>query len=317
MEAFIQANCSFAILPFHLVAADGLTMKQAMSTRYATFQPGYRWDALVQFPQERANIACSTSSARRATASATCRPASRLLGIVKVEPGPGHGRPRHHSAEQLVDAGSEDDAARRPRRGHRRPQRRPEAHRFAPHDDGRATSELTGGQELTFDILTSTTPTPQFTVANQLAGSPGYNPQPYDPARLDRKLTLGTAEEWKLTSDRPAGHPFHIHVNPFEIVTIVDNANPAVDVSASGRPARRRRSAISRPQGRVEGHVVGKPGYTVTIRTRYQRYIGEFVLHCHILDHEDEGMMQNVAVVLPGGNAASVNAPPVGHSTSH
>ncbi len=35
--------------------------------------------------------------------------------------------------------------------------------------------------------------------------------------------------------------------------------------------------------------------------------------HCHILDHEDQGMMQNVAIVLPGQNAASVNAAPVGH----
>ena len=55
-----------------------------------------------------------------------------------------------------------------------------------------------------------------------------------------------------------------------------------------------------------------KPGYTVTVRTRYQRYIGEFVLHCHILDHEDQGMMQNVAIVLPGGTPASVNAPEEG-----
>ena len=57
-----------------------------------------------------------------------------------------------------------------------------------------------------------------------------------------------------------------------------------------------------------------KPNYTVTIRTRYERYIGDFVLHCHILDHEDRGMMQNVAIVLPGQNAASVNAAPVGHN---
>ena len=52
-----------------------------------------------------------------------------------------------------------------------------------------------------------------------------------------------------------------------------------------------------------------KQGYTVKVRTRYERYIGEFVLHCHILDHEDQGMMQNVAIALPGGTPASVNAP--------
>jgi len=35
-----------------------------------------------------------------------------------------------------------------------------------------------------------------------------------------------------------------------------------------------------------------KGGYTLYVRTRYQRYIGEYVLHCHILFHEDHGMMQ-------------------------
>jgi len=41
--------------------------------------------------------------------------------------------------------------------------------------------------------------------------------------------------------------------------------------------------------------------YTIKIRTRYQRYVGEYVLHCHILDHEDQGMMQKVRIELPDG----------------
>jgi len=35
---------------------------------------------------------------------------------------------------------------------------------------------------------------------------------------------------------------------------------------------------------------------TITARTKYRRYIGDFVLHCHILDHEDLGMMATVNV---------------------
>jgi FtsP/CotA-like multicopper oxidase with cupredoxin domain len=50
--------------------------------------------------------------------------------------------------------------------------------------------------------------------------------------------------------------------------------------------------------------------YTIRVRTRYQRYIGEFVLHCHILDHEDQGMMQNVAVVLPNGSVGGDRGAP-------
>ncbi|MEL6710836.1 MAG: multicopper oxidase domain-containing protein, partial [Pseudomonadota bacterium] len=51
------------------------------------------------------------------------------------------------------------------------------------------------------------------------------------------------------------------------------------------------------------------PGkHTVIIRTRYQRYIGEFVLHCHILEHEDRGMMQNVRISLPGSDGKPARA---------
>jgi Multicopper oxidase len=39
----------------------------------------------------------------------------------------------------------------------------------------------------------------------------------------------------------------------------------------------------------------------------YERYIGEFVLHCHILDHEDQGMMQNVRIDLPGGQGGTTH----------
>jgi len=37
----------------------------------------------------------------------------------------------------------------------------------------------------------------------------------------------------------------------------------------------------------------------VRVRTRYDRYIGKFVFHCHILDHEDQGIMQSVETLLP------------------
>ena len=308
MEAFVQANCSFTIQPMHFVAADGLTMNQAMATRSATFQPGYRWDALVQFPQE--GEYCMLDILSQASESVGNLPSGvRLLGIVKVERDQA-AVVRGTTVEQLVEAAQKtmpanvrDEVIADLNNGFK-------LTKFAPHQSI-AQSELTGGQELTFDITPTGPTTNLFQVANQLPTSPGYNPQAYDPGRTDRKLTLGTAEEWKLTSNG-VGHPFHIHVNPFEIVKIVRDNNPTVDVSAPGA------NDGGDPQypglrGLWKDTLWVKPGYTVTMRTRYKRYIGEFVLHCHILDHEDEGMMQNVAVVLPGGTSASVNGPPVGH----
>jgi FtsP/CotA-like multicopper oxidase with cupredoxin domain len=46
----------------------------------------------------------------------------------------------------------------------------------------------------------------------------------------------------------------------------------------------------------------------VKVRSRYERYIGDFVLHCHILDHEDNGMMQNVRVAIPDGKGGAAQA---------
>ena len=42
-----------------------------------------------------------------------------------------------------------------------------------------------------------------------------------------------------------------------------------------------------------------QPGYVMITRTRDDDYIGQYVLHCHILDHEDQGMMMNITVVNP------------------
>ncbi|QNM98542.1 multicopper oxidase family protein [Chitinimonas koreensis] len=74
----------------------------------------------------------------------------------------------------------------------------------------------------------------------------------------------------------PAPHVFHIHVNPFQ----VQQARP------DGKNALVWKDTVLIPAGNV-----------VDLYTRYLDYIGKFVMHCHILDHEDLGMMEVVEVV--------------------
>jgi FtsP/CotA-like multicopper oxidase with cupredoxin domain len=57
------------------------------------------------------------------------------------------------------------------------------------------------------------------------------------------------------------------------------------------------RDVIAIPAAKVVGATT-IPG-KVRIRTRYLDFPGTFVLHCHILDHEDRGMMQEVVVLDP------------------
>ena len=117
-------------------------------------------------------------------------------------------------------------------------------------------------------------------------------------------VKLGTCEEWILLNYTNLIHPFHIHVNPFQVVEIY---NPNASGTA-GDPKLKQfdvhdgvwYDTIGIPPGELDenGDLI-EPGY-VKIRNRFWDYWGEYVFHCHILTHEDLGMMQNVYVVDDG-----------------
>jgi hypothetical protein len=44
------------------------------------------------------------------------------------------------------------------------------------------------------------------------------------------------------------------------------------------------------------------PGETVEVKLRFTDFTGKYVFHCHILEHEDDGMMSQLNVVLPLGD---------------
>ena len=94
-----------------------------------------------------------------------------------------------------------------------------------------------------------------------------------------RQMQLGTASVWHLSvasASLAPEHPFHIHVNPFEMV------RPGPD---------------GKPQTVWKDTLLVHADNPVTVKSRYEDFTGAFVLHCHILDHEDQGMMQKVEIV--------------------
>jgi len=142
-------------------------------------------------------------------------------------------------------------------------------------------SELTSpGQTVTFDFVPNDKfPTaPKFTInGKQFAEDPGDF----------IKVNLGQAQEWTVRNPKtapPIPHPFHIHVNPFQIVEIFDG-----------------KDTTRIPEGKREwwDTRIIPPGGYIRIRSRFVDFWGEYVLHCHILDHEDRGMMKVVAVEDP------------------
>lgn len=98
-------------------------------------------------------------------------------------------------------------------------------------------------------------------------------------------MTLGTAEEWTIENNTNAVHAHHIHVNPFLITHI-----NGVELAAED-PRRRWQDTVALPFSDNDG-----PG-SITYKTRFKEFTGKFVIHCHILRHEDRGMMQTVEIV--------------------
>jgi FtsP/CotA-like multicopper oxidase with cupredoxin domain len=304
---FIGEFCTGEPLPYHLIAADGLTMAAARQVTRTTMQPGYREDALVVFPAS--GKYCVINAEIPAPGSVTRAAADRrLLGVVQVADGPAVQDVGAYVRRRLV-AG-----ARRTMPPEVRAQVIEDLRnglrltKFVPLAEIK-DDQVTGRQELTFLIDASVEP------ARFAIGSANYPPRPYDPHRIDRVLKLGGVDEWTLRSAF-VSHPFHIHVNPFQIVSITDPRGR--DVSAPG--------AIDDAGGAPDPQYPGLKGvwkdtlwvkslipqvpapgglYTIVMRTRYERYIGEYVLHCHILDHEDRGMMENVRIDPPDGSGGT------------
>jgi FtsP/CotA-like multicopper oxidase with cupredoxin domain len=169
-------------------------------------------------------------------------------------------------------------------------------------------------------------------------------------------VLLNTVEEWKITNASAAiSHPFHIHVNPFQIVEIFD---PNVTITVGGKtipqyvttpniqPGQCYLNPMDKatwqpctppppfPSPRVwwdvfpipsglpatdqNGNpITGPDGKQIIVagyfkmRSRFVDYPGYFVIHCHILAHEDRGMMKTVQVTLL--KAASPAPPPYKH----
>jgi FtsP/CotA-like multicopper oxidase with cupredoxin domain len=93
------------------------------------------------------------------------------------------------------------------------------------------------------------------------------------------KAKLGTTEEWTLKNVSREEHPFHIHVNDFLVMAV--NGKPVESYSW---------------QDTVPLPVGGE----VRIRMHFNRFVETYVFHCHILAHEDNGMMNIVDVSKDG-----------------
>jgi FtsP/CotA-like multicopper oxidase with cupredoxin domain len=161
---------------------------------------------------------------------------------------------------------------------------------------------------------------------------------------------LNTAQEWTVvnaTSFQPIDHPFHIHINPFQITSVFD-PNQVITPSGTSTPVFKYVfdpgvkllpgqcyvnpddkstwkpcddkpgkeliwwDTFPIPSARAATGFVDKDGKTIVVaghfimRTRLDDFPGIWVTHCHILAHEDRGMMTIVSVAASQQALANV-----------
>ena len=108
----------------------------------------------------------------------------------------------------------------------------------------------------------------------------GVNPFQINGARMDmsvinERITLGNTEIWEISNPNRQAHPFHIHGDSFQILS---------------------RDGVAPPENEQgwKDVVLTRPFETVRIIKRFHDYADPdlpYMYHCHILEHEDVGMM--------------------------
>jgi FtsP/CotA-like multicopper oxidase with cupredoxin domain len=135
-------------------------------------------------------------------------------------------------------------------------------------------AKVVGRQRFTFQFLGET--------------SAGIDSVQYEPTNAPVNVPWGQVQEWTLVNQTDALHTFHIHQTDFWIVSVNGVAEP---------------DRVLRDNVPLGVHPDGKGGFegdTVVVRFVFDPIAeGPFVFHCHVLQHEDEGMMHNVCVYDP------------------
>ncbi|MEO0878059.1 MAG: multicopper oxidase domain-containing protein, partial [Bacteroidota bacterium] len=92
---------------------------------------------------------------------------------------------------------------------------------------------------------------------------------------VNTQVSLNTVEDWRIINKASMDHPFHLHTNRFQVL------------ARNGQPESLRAWKDTVAIGSYE---------TVTLRVKFEDFTGRSVYHCHILDHEDQGMMGIVEI---------------------
>ena len=105
---------------------------------------------------------------------------------------------------------------------------------------------------------------------------------------------IGTIEQWTITNNSNKAHPFHIHVNDLQVMSIFSPDGSLPNVTS---PQPWYQDVVNIPPAILDiaGNVVAAG--SVVFRYKPLQFTGAYVYHCHILPHEDSGMMALITTI--------------------
>ncbi|MES2646456.1 MAG: multicopper oxidase domain-containing protein [Bacteroidota bacterium] len=110
-------------------------------------------------------------------------------------------------------------------------------------------------------------------------GMSKINGKMYDMNRMDFTVPFGVTEKWTFKTNGNGPHPIHIHGASFQVISRVGGRAKLFPWEAGWKDV-----------------VLVNDFETVEVLIRFEAYRGMYVMHCHKLEHEDNGMMMNFEV---------------------
>ena len=122
-----------------------------------------------------------------------------------------------------------------------------------------------------------------LTMQMAMSGMHQINGKVFEMNRIDQTVPLHELERWQIVNYTDEFHPMHVHGVLFQVLDRSGNPNLApVDKG-------------------WKDTVLVNPNETVNVLIRFDNYAGIYLLHCHNLEHEDDGMMLNLQVAQTTG----------------
>ena len=101
----------------------------------------------------------------------------------------------------------------------------------------------------------------------------------FDLNRVDARPALGTTEKWVFTN--PTGQPRTVHIHDVSQQCLSRNGGPCY------------------PYDTMKEIWYLAAGETLEVKLKFTDHLGMYMLHCHMMEHEDDGMMTQFEVVRP------------------